>query len=547
GGGIYAYQSSLSLSGLNIHHNQASASGGGIVLYSIRNVIPTIVFDQTNRCSIYENYSTNPCDVYVIDIMANLDIYLDMVSVPNPSDFYFGRHANFTQTQGFTDSYHYLQPYRREANRDLYVHPDGNNNNSGYTPADPLKTIAIAVHRIAADSTDIKTVHIMPGTYTSDDQFYPPIPLKSFVNIAGAGPDLTIFIVTSSIVGISNLVVSGVRSKNASIQGVKITSTVGTPIFPIRINGFSYNTVISDIDIRDATIGYVGSIMLLGPTDTVINKVKVTNISTMEIGGIHSSSWISGKIIDCEFSNITSLFNDDTGLTLFNLWVKESITVQNCVFRDFYTAPEQTAFHITNWRNDNGPIDVEISNCLFSNLTTDTYPPITFFNRNVDSYKITNNTFINNHGWPAAVGLYGDIQLQNNIFYNPDCNYELIVLNSPPVVPVSNVHLDYNNIRNGSSGILSNASSANIYYSDTNISQYPNFYSLHMEHPLYASLSASSPCINAATPDTTGMGLLPYDLAGNHRVWDGWIVMGCYEYDSLRFVCISDQVEQSPG
>jgi len=543
GGGLFAFEASLTLKGVKIHHNQASASGGGVLLWSTRNVIPNIVFDQVNRCSIYENYSTNPCDVDVIDIMANLDFYLDMVSVPNPGDFYFGRHANFTQTQGYTDTVHYLQPYRREANHDLYVRPDGDDSNSGFSPAEAMKTIAKAVHKIAADSTNIKTVHILPGTYTSDDQLYPPIPLRSFVNIAGAGPDSTFFTVTSNMEGITNLVISGVSSKNAGIHGIKITSPVYFPIFPIRINGYSSHTVISNIEISNAAIGYLGSIMLLGPTDTFLIKVKVTDISTTEIGGIYSSDWISGSVIDCEFSNITSVFNDPSGrepMTMFDVDVRESITVQNCVFRDFYTVPEQPAFNISNGRSDNDPIDVNISNCLFSNLSTDIYRPISFSNRSIDSFKLSNNTFINNHGWPAAVSLIGNIQLQNNIFYNPECNYEFSVINSPPIVPISNIYLDYNNIRNGTEGILSNTSTSNIYYSDTNISQYPEFYSLHPENPLYANLSATSPCINTATPDTTGMGLLPYDLAGNHRVWSGRIDMGCYEYGSQPYVSIID-------
>jgi len=542
GGGLFAFEASLNLSGIKIHHNQASASGGGVLLWSSRTVIPNIVFDQANLCSIYENYSTNPCDVYVIDIMANLDIYLDMVSVPNPGDFYFGRHANFTQTQGYTDTVHYLQPYRREANRDLYVRPDGDDSNSGFSPAEAMKTIAKAVHKIAADSTNIKTVHILPGTYTSDDQLYPPIPLRSFVNIAGAGPDSTFLTVTSNIIGIINLVISGVSNKNAGIRGIKITSTVYFPIFPIRINGYSSHTSISNIEISNAVIGYLGSMMLLGPTDTYLIKVKVTDISTTEIGGIYSSDWISGSVIDCEFSNITSVFNDPSGrepMTMFDVDVNESITVQNCVFRDFYTAPEQPAFNISNGRSDNGPIDVNISNCLFSNLNSDIYRPILFSNRSIDSFKLTNNTFINNHGWPSAVSLIGNIQLQNNIFYNPECNYEFSVINSPPIVPVSNIYLDYNNIRNGSGGILSSAAN-NIYYADTNISQYPEFYSLHPENPLYAALSANSPCINTATPDTTGLGLLPYDLAGNHRVWGGRIDMGCYEYGSAPYVSNTD-------
>ncbi|MCB5254956.1 MAG: FlgD immunoglobulin-like domain containing protein [Candidatus Cloacimonadaceae bacterium] len=544
GAGLFAFQASLTLSGVDIYHNYASSTGGGVLIYGTRTVVPSIVFDQSNRCSVFENYGTKPCDISVMDIMANLDFYLDLVSVANPDDFYIDRHANFTQTQGFTDTVHYLQPYRREANRDLYVSPHGDDDNSGYSPTAAMKTIAKAVHKIAADSTDIKTIHILPGTYTSDDQLNPPIPLRTFVNIAGAGPDSTIVIVTDSIDGIVNKVVSGIKCVKTCISGIGISSQITDAIYPISVNGTSQDVTISNISIHDALVGQYGSIKFLRPTNFLLHDVKVSDITALEIGALYSSEWISGSIINCEFSNIRSVFDDPEGdpRTMFDLNLHESLNVQNCIFRDFYTAPQQPAFHISNNRNDNEPVSVNISNCLFSNLNSDIYHPISFNNRSVDAFQISNCTFINNHGWPNSTSLIGNIHLQNNIFYNPDCNYELMVRNSPPLVPVSNIYMDYNNLRGGIGSIVSNASTSNIYYADTNISQYPEFYSLRPGNPRYAQLAEGSPCINSATPDTTGLGLLPYDLAGNHRVWDGRLDMGCYEYDSHSYVANCDPV-----
>ena len=42
-------------------------------------------------------------------------------------------------------------------------------------------------------------------------------------------------------------------------------------------------------------------------------------------------------------------------------------------------------------------------------------------------------------------------------------------------------------------------------------------------------LNNLSPCVNAGIPDTTGLNLPEYDLAGNPRVYGGRIDMGAYE------------------
>ncbi|MCD4817789.1 MAG: T9SS type A sorting domain-containing protein [Candidatus Cloacimonetes bacterium] len=42
----------------------------------------------------------------------------------------------------------------------------------------------------------------------------------------------------------------------------------------------------------------------------------------------------------------------------------------------------------------------------------------------------------------------------------------------------------------------------------------------------------NSPCINAGKPDTTGLDLPEYDLAGNPRIYNNRIDMGCYEWQN---------------
>jgi len=71
GAGIYCMESSLFLSGVNIHHNYASLTTGGIRFYEDRFMSPNIVFDPVNLCSVYANYGRNPVDILITDIIGD--------------------------------------------------------------------------------------------------------------------------------------------------------------------------------------------------------------------------------------------------------------------------------------------------------------------------------------------------------------------------------------------------------------------------------------------------------------------------------------------
>ncbi len=542
GGGIFAYESSINMAGTKIYNNHASASGGGMFIWGSRQSTPEIVFDEENRCSVYENYSSDACDIMVSDLMTNLDIYLDVVSVPNPGDFYFGRHANFSDTQGYSDSYHYLSVFRHEANRDIYVSPSGDDDNSGYTPEHAMRNIAKAIHKIASDSTNIKTVHILPGNYTGEDQFNPMIPVKANINISGAGPAFTVLDFTCGYSGIENRVVSGTKCEGASISGFTITSSENDPIVPITIYSQAQDLTFSDLTIRDAVICGNGCLNVQEATNLCFKGLKIVNIIGEESAILYAQDWVSGSFTDCEFGNISSSFSDPehTPLPLLYINVNESLDIRNCIFRDFSPVPEQESIFISSLVDDANQAILRISGSLFNNVVSDQYSGISFYNHSLAALLLMNNTFLCNHGSTVAVRLMGNQELKNNIFYNPGSIHEIIFFDSY-YNPGANLHLEYNCIREGAQGIV-NDSEAYVVYAGTNSSGDPAFQGMHLDNPFFAQLSATSPCVNTATPDTTGYGLLPYDLAGKHRVWDGRIDMGCFEYGSQPWVANDDPV-----
>jgi predicted outer membrane repeat protein len=85
----------------------------------------------------------------------------------------------------------------------------------------------------------------------------------------------------------------------------------------------------------------------------------------------------------------------------------------------------------------------------------------------------------------------------------------------------------YNNIEGGFEGIDGEGSQSFIGVYENNLDADPLF--SYSEENAY-SLLQGSPCINAGTPDTLGLNFPQLDLAGNARIIEERIDLGCYEF-----------------
>ena len=151
--------------------------------------------------------------------------------------------------------------------------------------------------------------------------------------------------------------------------------------------------------------------------------------------------------------------------------------------------------------------------------------------------QLTNVTIANND---ASVGgaicevdnLFGNshVKLTNCILYYPFLNQEIYLGQEDTLT------IRYSVIQGGEEGIITNNSSV-IFWLEGNIDEDPLFVDCWGEN---FQINDNSPCIDAGTPDTTGLNLPEFDLAGEVRYINDRVDMGAYEWN--LFVGIEEYV-----
>jgi signal transduction histidine kinase/AraC-like DNA-binding protein len=159
GGGIWLRDAMGKFSNVTVCNNTASIAGGGIhIEYN-----PFLFkFSSEYPCNIFMNFArimgndlfrlgggnpmAVPIDTFTVKYYSALNA--------EPVDKFPLTIKNFKLTQ---------------VNADLYVSPEGDDNNSGQSPDESLKTLRIALLRILADSTNPRTIYMGKGEYVFDE------------------------------------------------------------------------------------------------------------------------------------------------------------------------------------------------------------------------------------------------------------------------------------------------------------------------------------------------------------------------------------------
>ncbi|HPT72848.1 MAG TPA: right-handed parallel beta-helix repeat-containing protein [Candidatus Cloacimonadota bacterium] len=532
GGGLYARQANINLTDTSFFDNLATGGGGAICLEGDE---VTFSMDSINRCSIYNNYSAQGADFLAWDLPMTVNVVVDTFTVLTP-DRYFAQ----TQVNFIDDIYLYTFDIQHTfiipANHDFYVSPDGNDANDGMSPNTPYKTIAWAVHHIASDSLNPKTVYLADGVYSASlNQQKLPVGLKPYINIEGQSQDNTI------IDGDNHYPMINVSrdNKNCIIKKLKCMNFSYERSNSAILASFSTNLLLKNMIIENCSsaISPAMSFMRMGICsfeDMIISN----NIGNGAMSGIFLNSIEEATLEKCYFYNnqsyIADIFYYHQGAAL-RIDALNSLLIRNCIFQNNYDNTEFGGAACVLTGYDIGTPLIRIENCLFTNNVS-TYSDAHYKGRPIvlsgyGTYDIINCTFADNESPSAAVQICADsVSFYNCIFAN-NTPYQIFLLRPfEQFVPANHVVLNHCNVQGGINGIYNEHNWGTIYWQEGNIEGDPLFDYANPDKPY--ELTAGSPCIDTGTTDVPG-GLYPYDLNGALRVYGNGVDMGCYEYGSV--------------
>ena len=510
GGGISCvslnYYRTTKLNGNSITNNHTYGPGGGIAFST-----GLVVFDSIHMNSVYNNFAERGTDLHYSGDN-EVDVYLDTCTVLIP-DTYF---VSSIQYEGYQDDDINLsvqngaiQPY----DGDIYVNPNtGNDQNSGTSWEEPLKSIAWAYHKIHVDSSAGNTIYLANGTYsdtTNNEKF--PLNIRPFTNLVGSSREGTIL------------------DGNEKVKLLKGNNNI---------------------------------------TDFAIKKMTLTGGPLIDYDDYSASrAQVARLYTGCARFEIDSIVFSDSyaydAVGVLTYYQADSSVVRNCLFKD------NTGGHAIRTASD-GDKTQFINNCIVTNQQPDeNVPPNRLMMGKVIDDGGTGRTIVQNSlfynnprmgvsRWPHGNSYFVNCTFADNSWYDQmafayvaDAGmhfYNCIAWNlseTPFAINVGEwqkMEHSYLNIYNslieggeesitiGSLCFHHDTNWCHVHYDPTNIDADPNFLGM-WDHPY--QIADGSPCIDAGTlanlPDF--IELPETDLAGNPRIVGDSIDMGAYEWN----------------
>ncbi|MFA6632295.1 MAG: FlgD immunoglobulin-like domain containing protein [Kiritimatiellia bacterium] len=522
GAGIHYYYSSGYLAGTVIAYNRSKSLGSLFV----GGPEDTVVFDQYNRCSVYCNYGTRANDISYFGIHEPMpEIYLDVFTVSADSEYL--TEYIFVGVYGYGNQ---IIPYVFDINSaaitpqyaDFFVSPDGDDNNTGLSADVPLKTIALALQRIGANSQNPHTLHLANGIYNDEQHF--PLNLRSYVSIIGESEEGVIFS------GSDTFCIGFDSEKEVTIKNIT---------FQAVTNQAYYNFVL---------IHCVSRINIDGVLDKF--SLHLENLSFRDCQPVHySNQYVLGEFAYSGELTMRNINVENCMGTLAFLVSGGNLYAENVRIHNFYPPPtgekggRALVLHHESSRTSGGDNilnNLQVTGCVSNTIDWNYCPTIGIsanYTGSPENY-IINSTISDNQALPifgAGITLddNANVTFINSIISNnSDHN---VILNDEG----TSARIRFQNCLLGPSDNLEdtiyNMSPDNIIeWYGTNLSSDPGFYAWSDDNPY--TLGQDSPCINAGTIDF-GIFTIPdwyelpsYDLAGNPRIYGDQVDLGAYEW-----------------
>jgi len=514
----------IEFSNVTFHSNRALNWGGGIRFGGGGQ----IVWNSQFPSRVYDNVAPLGMDFYINNCPETMDIQLAIGSVSmSNSDNYFIVYAVDSAPPNVTINQGYFTPI----DSDLFVNPSGSDTNSGLSAATPFKTIKHALQLITSNPINPRMIHLSAGVYSvsANEQVF-PLALKPHIKLVGAGSENTALdgeMLTSFL--------GAYRADGLCVSNIKFINSRYSLIAPITIlhsNEISLRNLVFNNNSCDLSSGITLVVCQNVIIENIIagNTEDDTDISTLytyDCENIYMNNFISqsNTITSSDWNNLGFYF-DESDVVLRN-----SIIANNTAQDGYLLCYQNIDASHTNY-------NLDMSNVLISNNNVPqcswVFAPVYLQNR-FQSMKITNCTFARNNSNRMLSDIFGYADIYNLISYNPQSVSELYLRNNISSAGIqADVSISNSLFRTAS--VYSDLPNL-VTFTDNILGGDPLFLgmitdSLDVSQPEYYYLSANSPCINTGVADTTGLNLSAMDLAGNYRVWNGRIDMGCYEYGS---------------
>ncbi|MBN2830388.1 MAG: hypothetical protein JXR56_08725 [Candidatus Cloacimonetes bacterium] len=530
GGVSIANYCTLNLSGCVIKNNSAIYQCGGIA--TIGGIVN---FDPVNLNSIFNNYGQVQ-DIFLQDTTCG-DIVLDTLSVDltSPDGFFVAQYSDddpdFVQSTVSN-----LNSWFNQIDADIFVSPDGDDNNDGLTPETALQRIAYATRIIQPNEANPNTVFILPGVYSPmlNNQFF-PVYTQSHTKLLGAGetPD---DVMIGDEPGV--YCTGTYKSTNTEIGGFTIRNNIGSDSYTLGV-GRGSNSYVHDVNFVNNNTEYTG--FSSGRFDTVnvqnltISDINITNQSSTSFFSYECSLTMNNIILN----NIVNSY--DESLTPGINLTRNIVTANNIIISNCSTNASGILFQYWNESPSSFEGGITLNNFLmYNNTSFSNRMPMAIFISEFGQNSLNNMTIANNITPTAAVRLSGDFDVRNSIIYNPDSAYEIHlwdVFTGDPSPIYSDIDIDYSLVRGGDTLIYGDENQYNtLNWGNHNLNTNPLFRGdvagdIPEGDIRWVQLTQNSPCVDAGTPDTLGMSLPANDITGNPRIWNNIIDMGAHEYN----------------